>query len=315
MLNELHCKRVSHTCTKVLRFSVTAPRDQLPLSRASRNQTKMIINNQKKNFDGRTVCMKADNNRAINKNYTHSKVNPTASYSSITHYDKNFEVKRVIEDPFHAQAFSVNDFKYVVNKEYEKVNSGIDGNYYVTKATVTNQSNYKSDFESDNSMKMNVRDAQNVDMRTQKMFSVQERNQATESDHIEGRLKKGHNIKVKAGKQQRLNDGARPTEVIRLSQGPNVVNAHLNHRENRGVEQNSDTNTRMKEAPKASATLQNVRKMNVQVDNTVENFERQLNVEEYRGDRTMCAGRMSGRAHMDYGLCDKKSKLLANLNN
>ena len=147
------------------------------------------------------------------------------------------------------------------------------------------------------------------------MYNKQERNGAEESDHIGGKLKITHNINLRGRKQQRRDDGAKPTEVIRLSEGPNVVNAQLNRRENRGIEQNSDTNTRMKQAPKASATLQNVRKMNVQVDNTVENFERQLNVEEYRGDRTMCAGRSAGRAHMDYGLCDKKSKLLANLNN
>lgn len=299
-----------------VRFSVTAPRDQLPLSRASRYHTKLIINNQKKNFDGRTVCVNAMNNRAINKNYTPSSVKPTASYSTVKSYDKGFEVKRVIQNPFHARAFSVNDFKHVVNKDYEKVNTGIDGNYSVKKASAANQSSYKSNFESDDiRMERNVRDAANVKMNTRKMLNTNHRGGAEENDHIEGRIKVVHNIELHGRKQQRRDDSARPTEVIRLSEGPNVVNAQLNRRENRGIEQNSDTNVIMKEAPKASATLQNVRKMNVQVDNTVENFERQLNVEEYRGDRTMCAGRMTGRAHMNVGLCDKKSKLLANLNN
>ena len=78
---------------------------------------------------------------------------------------------------------------------------------------------------------------------------------------------------------------------------------------------NGDTVKLSNNIPITSVIAPNTNKMNVQVENVVRNKPKELTIENYSGDRSMCAMPNGARAHMGYTLCDKKSKLLANLNN
>ena len=119
------------------RFELTAPRNNLPLSRASRKQTQMIINQQAKNSDGRKICVNADNSKAINKAYRATNIKPSAVYSRHKNFNKDYEVKKVIENPFHVNAFASNVPTYTRTNYHDRVNTGVDGNYSSANANIS----------------------------------------------------------------------------------------------------------------------------------------------------------------------------------
>jgi hypothetical protein len=173
-----------------VRFNLKAPVDNLPLSRAARSDYSLKINSDLSKIGTERVCPDARNSKAINRAYTHTKINPSAVYSIDKIYDRNFEVKRVIENPFHADAFSSNNFERAENVKFDRIKSGVNTQYKQKMAAPITRGDHKQSYEGDTSMKHNVlKDAIKVNVNVFKKLDNGQYVGVQESDKIVGHFK------------------------------------------------------------------------------------------------------------------------------
>ena len=163
-------------------------------------------------------------------------------------------------------------------------------------------------------MKFNIKEVIVVDADTKQKSVLAYRQAATHNDKVNGRVREEVNsAKIAPTHVYKKTDVVTPDSVIRVKE-VRSARARLNKRERKGVEQDVKIKALSTKTPVASATFQNVDKRNVQIENTKKVINRPLEIEPYLGERNMC---MKGGqcSNMSYTLSDKKSKLLANLNN